>query len=118
MPLDLEPGDVYAGGIRIKGVLGVGSFARVYEVEVPGYACPLALKLTREPVTAGGGHHAAFAGRYAITVIVIFLSVSAFSLSARGHFSIFQFRSFIRSFVHSFLPSFFYPLIRSLSLYF
>ncbi|MGH1342226.1 MAG: FHA domain-containing serine/threonine-protein kinase [Nannocystales bacterium] len=53
MPLDLEPGDVYAGGIRIKGILGVGSFARVYEVEVPGYAQPLALKLTREPVTAG-----------------------------------------------------------------
>ncbi len=52
MPLDLEPGDVYAGGIRIKGVLGVGSFARVYEVEVPGYSHPLALKLTREPVTA------------------------------------------------------------------
>ena len=53
MPLDLEPGDVYAGGIRIKGILGVGSFARVYEVEVPGYAQLLALKLTREPVTAG-----------------------------------------------------------------
>ncbi len=53
MPLDLEPGDVYAGGIRISGVLGVGSFARVYEVEVPGYDRPLALKLTREPVTAG-----------------------------------------------------------------
>lgn len=53
MPLDLEPGDVFAGGIRIVSVLGVGSFARVYEVEVPGYEGPLALKLTREPVTAG-----------------------------------------------------------------
>jgi serine/threonine-protein kinase len=52
MPLDLEPGDVYAGTIRVKRVLGVGSFARVYEVEVPGYQGPLALKLTREPVTA------------------------------------------------------------------
>jgi serine/threonine protein kinase len=53
MPLDLEPGDVYAGGIRIVQVLGVGSFARVYEVEVPGYSERVALKLTREPVTAG-----------------------------------------------------------------
>jgi serine/threonine protein kinase len=53
MPLDLEPGDVYAGTIRIVRVIGVGSFARVYEVEVPGHDYPLALKLTREPVTAG-----------------------------------------------------------------
>lgn len=53
MPLDLQPGDIYAGGIRIIRVLGVGSFARVYEVEVPGYEEHLALKLTREPVTAG-----------------------------------------------------------------
>ena len=53
MPLDLEPGDVYAGGIRIVQVLGVGSFARVYEVEVPGYPERVALKLTREPVTGG-----------------------------------------------------------------
>ena len=53
MPLDLEPGDVYAGGIRVMQVLGVGSFARVYEVEVPGYDKRVALKLTREPVTAG-----------------------------------------------------------------
>ena len=53
MALDLEPGDEYAGGIRILSVLGVGSFARVYEVEVPGHDEPLALKLTREPVTAG-----------------------------------------------------------------
>lgn len=53
MPLDLQPGDVYAGGVRIYGVLGTGSFARVYEVEVPGYDQRLALKLTREPVTAG-----------------------------------------------------------------
>ncbi len=53
MPLDLEPGDVYAGTIRIVRVIGVGSFARVYEVEVPGHDQRLALKLTREPVTAG-----------------------------------------------------------------
>jgi serine/threonine-protein kinase len=51
MPLDLEAGDVYAGNLRIRGVLGVGSFARVYEVDAPGYDRPLALKLTREPVT-------------------------------------------------------------------
>jgi serine/threonine protein kinase len=53
MPLDLQPGDVYAGTIRIHGVLGVGSFARVYEVEAPGYPERLALKLTREPVRSG-----------------------------------------------------------------
>jgi serine/threonine protein kinase len=53
MPLDLEPGDVYAGTIRILSILGVGSFARVYRVEVPGHRSPLALKLTRDPVTAG-----------------------------------------------------------------
>lgn len=52
MPLDLQPGDVYADAIRIRGVLGVGSFARVYEVDAPGFDRPLALKLTREPVTA------------------------------------------------------------------
>ncbi len=52
MPLDLQPGDVYADSIRIRGILGVGSFARVYEVDAPGYDRPLALKLTREPVTA------------------------------------------------------------------
>ncbi|MEM9459745.1 MAG: FHA domain-containing serine/threonine-protein kinase [Myxococcota bacterium] len=53
MPLDLQPGDVYAGTIRVHGVLGVGSFARVYEVEAPGYDQRLALKLTREPVSSG-----------------------------------------------------------------
>ncbi len=53
MPLDLKPGDVYAGNIRVHGILGVGSFARVYEVEAPGYTQRLALKLTREPVTSG-----------------------------------------------------------------
>ncbi len=50
MPLDLQTGDVYAGNIKVHGVLGVGSFARVYEVEHPGYPQRLALKLTREPV--------------------------------------------------------------------
>ncbi|MCA9651878.1 MAG: protein kinase [Myxococcales bacterium] len=53
MPLDLQPGDVYAGTIRIHRILGVGSFARVYEVEHPGYPRRLALKLTREPVRSG-----------------------------------------------------------------
>ena len=53
MTLDLQPGDVYAGTLRIIGVLGVGSFARVYEVEAPGYDHHLALKLTREPVNSG-----------------------------------------------------------------
>lgn len=52
MPLDLQPGDVFAAGIRVLRVLGSGSFARVYEVEVPGFPEPLALKLTRKPVTA------------------------------------------------------------------
>ncbi|MCX4240078.1 protein kinase [Paraliomyxa miuraensis] len=53
MPLDLQPGDVYAGNIRIHRVLGTGSFAHVYEVETPGYPERLALKLTREPVSSG-----------------------------------------------------------------
>ena len=53
MPLELQPGDVYAGNIRILDVLGTGAFACVYKVEVPGYAQPMALKLTKEPVTAG-----------------------------------------------------------------
>jgi serine/threonine-protein kinase len=53
MTLDLQPGDVYAGNIRVVKVLGSGSFARVYKVEVPGHEVPLALKLTRKPVTAG-----------------------------------------------------------------
>lgn len=53
MPLELQPGDVYAGNIRILAVLGKGAFACVYKVDIPGYAGPLALKLTKEPVTAG-----------------------------------------------------------------
>lgn len=53
MPLDLQPGDLYAGNIRIHKILGVGSFARVYEVEHPSYSQRLALKLTREPVSSG-----------------------------------------------------------------
>jgi len=52
MPLDLKPGDLYAGTIRIHGIIGVGSFARVYEVEAPGYDKRLALKLTRKPVSS------------------------------------------------------------------
>ena len=53
MGLDLQPGDIYADNIRVVKVLGSGSFARVYKVEVPGHTGPLALKLTRDPVTAG-----------------------------------------------------------------
>lgn len=53
MPLELQPGDVYAGNIQILDVLGKGAFACVYKVEIPGYHEPLALKLTKEPVTAG-----------------------------------------------------------------
>ena len=51
--LELSPGDAYAGDIKILEVLGRGSFACVYRVEVPGHSQPLALKLTRKPVTAG-----------------------------------------------------------------
>ncbi|NVB40562.1 protein kinase [Pseudenhygromyxa sp. WMMC2535] len=53
MALELQPGDVYAGNIQILDVLGKGAFACVYKVLVPGYGDPLALKLTKEPVTAG-----------------------------------------------------------------
>lgn len=53
MDLQLQPGDVYAERIRIKDVLGKGSFACVYRVEVDGHETDLALKLTRKPVTAG-----------------------------------------------------------------
>jgi serine/threonine protein kinase len=53
MPLELQPGDLYAGNIRVLNVLGAGAFACVYKVEVPGYDRPMALKLTKEPVTAG-----------------------------------------------------------------
>ena len=53
MPLELQPCDLYAGNIRILQVLGAGAFACVYKVHVPGYEQPMALKLTKEPVTAG-----------------------------------------------------------------
>ena len=53
MAVELQPGDMYAGNIRILDILGAGSFARVYKVEAPGHTQSLALKLTREPVTAG-----------------------------------------------------------------
>ncbi len=53
MALELQPGDTYGGNIQILEVLGSGAFARVYKVDVPGYDAPLALKLTKEPVTAG-----------------------------------------------------------------
>lgn len=53
MSLDLKPGDVYAGNIRILDVLGSGSFANVYKVELPSHDIPLALKLTKQPVSGG-----------------------------------------------------------------
>lgn len=53
MPLELNAGDVYAGNIRVLKVLGSGAFASVYKVDVPGHDGPLALKLTKDPVTAG-----------------------------------------------------------------
>lgn len=51
MAVVLQPGDVYAGNIKVVSVLGAGAFANVYKVEVRGFDRPLALKLTREPVT-------------------------------------------------------------------
>ena len=51
MAVVLHPGDLYAGNIKVLSVLGSGAFANVYKVEVRGYDRPLALKLTREPVT-------------------------------------------------------------------
>ncbi len=51
MAVVLHPGDLYAGNIKVLSVLGSGAFANVYMVEVRGYDRPLALKLTREPVT-------------------------------------------------------------------
>jgi len=53
MALELQPGDVYAGTIKIVRILGAGAFATVYQVEVKGYDRPLALKLTKEPVSSG-----------------------------------------------------------------
>ena len=53
MPLELKPGDTYAGAMKVIRVLGSGAFAVVYKVEVRGHKRPLALKLTREPVTSG-----------------------------------------------------------------
>ncbi|MCA9691337.1 MAG: FHA domain-containing serine/threonine-protein kinase [Nannocystaceae bacterium] len=53
MPLELKPGDTYAGTMKVVKVLGTGAFAVVYKVDVKGYGEPLALKLTREPVTSG-----------------------------------------------------------------
>ncbi|MCH9683767.1 MAG: protein kinase [Deltaproteobacteria bacterium] len=70
MPLDLQSGDVYAGNIKVHGVLGVGSFARVYEVEHPSYPQRLALKLTREPV------HSADEAQRALREITILRSLT------------------------------------------
>ncbi len=53
MPLELQPGDVYADHIEVLEVLGSGSFASVYKVRVPSHSEPLALKLTKDPVTGG-----------------------------------------------------------------
>jgi serine/threonine-protein kinase len=47
--IDPRPGDAL-GDYRVLETLGVGAFAKVFRVEVPGAEKPLALKLTREPV--------------------------------------------------------------------
>lgn len=50
MPADLEPGDHY-GPFQIVALIGEGGFGRVYEVIDPRFGVPMALKLSREPVT-------------------------------------------------------------------
>ena len=52
MGLELNPGDVYADTMRVQERVGAGAFACVYKVEVEGYAKPLALKLSKDPVTS------------------------------------------------------------------
>ncbi len=49
MALSLAPGDRYEG-FEILAELGTGTFARVYKVRAPGFAQPVALKLSRAPV--------------------------------------------------------------------
>ncbi len=48
--LDLRPGDRY-GEFEILRPLGRGSYARVFAARHPGYAEPIALKLSRAPLT-------------------------------------------------------------------
>ena len=52
MTLQLKPGDVYADHMQVVELIGQGAFACVYKVSVPGHARPLALKLSKEPVTS------------------------------------------------------------------
>lgn len=52
MALQLKPGELYADQIRILSCIGAGAFACVYKVEVPGHDKPIALKLSKEPVTS------------------------------------------------------------------
>ncbi len=49
MAIELGPGDRY-GEFEIVRLLGTGGFAQVFEVRHPGYAEPLALKLSLNPV--------------------------------------------------------------------
>ena len=47
---ELEPGDRY-GDFEILAILGRGAFARVYSARSPGYPEPIALKISKEPIT-------------------------------------------------------------------
>src|SRR5690606_1554276 len=47
----LQPGDRY-GPFQILDVLGEGGFGRVYEVSDTRFSIPMALKLSRDPVTS------------------------------------------------------------------
>ncbi|MCH9685122.1 MAG: serine/threonine protein kinase [Deltaproteobacteria bacterium] len=51
MPQQLNPGDRY-GPFEILEVLGEGGFGCVYKVADPSYHVPMALKLSRDPVTS------------------------------------------------------------------
>lgn len=50
MDPELNPGDHYEG-FEILRELGTGTFAKVYAVRAPGHPHPVALKLSRKPVT-------------------------------------------------------------------
>ena len=51
LEVDLEPGDRY-GEFEIIKVLGKGAFARVFAARSPNFDGPIALKLSRTPITS------------------------------------------------------------------